>query len=43
LKPAGLARNLGFSSAELLKVQVLLEKHQHELLEAWNGYFGHER
>lgn len=40
LSPVSLARNLGFSAVELRRVQRLLEEHQQELLEAWNGWFG---
>jgi uncharacterized protein DUF4160 len=40
LQPVGLARNFGFSAMELGKLQSLLEEHQRELLEAWDGYFG---
>jgi hypothetical protein len=40
LKPISLARNLGFRPKELNKLQLLVEKHQKEFLEAWYGYFG---
>ena len=40
LEPVDLARNLGFSSRELRRLQSLVKEHQTELLEAWNGYFG---
>ncbi|MFL6210841.1 MAG: DUF4160 domain-containing protein [Pyrinomonadaceae bacterium] len=40
LEPVDLARNLGFSSRELRRLQSLVMEHQTELLEAWNGYFG---
>lgn len=43
LEPVGLARNLGFSAAELRKVQSLVVEHRQELLEAWHGYFGTHR
>ena len=43
LQPIGLARNLGFSARELRRLQSLIREHQRELLEAWHGYFGHER
>ena len=43
LQPVSLARNLGFSARELRRIQSLLDDHQAELLEAWNGYFGDER
>jgi hypothetical protein len=40
LEPIGLARNLGFSPAELRKIDRLVQEHQHELQEAWNDWFG---
>lgn len=40
LKPAHLARNTGYSPSELRKVEKMVEEHQEELLEKWNGYFG---
>jgi len=40
LEPAVLARNFGFGARELRKLQSLVEEHQTELLEAWDGYFG---
>ena len=40
LRPVALARNFGFSAAELARVQSLVEMHQDELTERWNGYFG---
>ena len=40
LAPIALARNLGFGSSELGKIQAIIEANQAELLEAWNGYFG---
>jgi len=43
LQPTSLARNLGFSSRELRKLQTLLQRHERDLLEAWNGYFGDKR
>ncbi len=39
LAPVALARNLGFSGAELRRVQRLVEEHEPRLLEAWNEYF----
>jgi Domain of unknown function (DUF4160) len=42
LDPAALARNFGFSAVELGKVESLVERHQFEFLEAWNGHFGTE-
>ena len=38
--PVALARNLGFSPAELRRVQRILVEHEHELLEAWHDWFG---
>jgi hypothetical protein len=40
LEPVGLARNLGFSAAELRKVQSIVVEHRKKLLDAWHGYFG---
>jgi hypothetical protein len=40
LEPVALARNLGFGSSELGKIQAIIEERRAELLEAWNGYFG---
>jgi len=40
LAPVSLARNLGFSPAELRAVQRLVERHEARLLEAWHEYFG---
>jgi hypothetical protein len=40
LAPVSLARNLGFSPAELREVQRLVERHEARLLEAWHEYFG---
>ncbi len=35
-----LARNVGFSSKELNKIEGMVEQNRLKLLEAWNGYFG---
>ena len=35
-----LARNIGFSARELNRISRIVNEHQQELLEAWNGYFG---
>ena len=43
LNPVALARNFGFSAVELARVQSLVEGHQDQLLEAWNGHFGVDR
>ena len=40
LEPVQLARNLGFSSKELRRLQKLVIQHQVIFLEAWNGHFG---
>jgi hypothetical protein len=40
LQQVGLARNLGFSPAELRRIQRLVVEHQQEFVEVWNGYFG---
>jgi hypothetical protein len=40
LMPIELARNFGFAAQELKKLQRLVEDHQDEFLEAWNGHFG---
>lgn len=39
LAPVALARNLGFSAAELRRVQRLVADHEPALLETWNEYF----
>ena len=40
LDPVALARNLGFSAAELRKIESIVRMHRAKLLEAWFGYFG---
>jgi hypothetical protein len=40
LQNVSLARNYGFSSRELNKVESLVRENQNLLLEAWHGYFG---
>jgi Domain of unknown function (DUF4160) len=40
LDPVSLAKNMGFKPAELRKIQLLIEEHRADFLEAWNGYFG---
>jgi hypothetical protein len=40
LHPAVLARNLGFSPAELRKIQGLLKENEATLLEKWYERFG---
>lgn len=40
LEPIALARNYGFSGAELNKLAELVSVHQSELLKAWQQYHG---
>ncbi|HVP42318.1 MAG TPA: DUF4160 domain-containing protein [Terriglobales bacterium] len=40
LDPVALARNLGFSAAELRRIESIVREHRATLLEAWHGYFG---
>lgn len=40
LKPVELARNLGFRAHELREIQSIINDHEVELLEAWDGHFG---
>ena len=40
LAPVSLARNLGFGAKELNRIQRLVQKHEAELVEAWNEYHG---
>ena len=39
LIPVALARNLGFSAAELRRIERLVAEHRQELVEAWSEYF----
>lgn len=39
LEPVALARNIGFRSKELRKLESLVRENQKKLTEAWNGYF----
>lgn len=41
LSPVALARNLGFSPSELRDIERIVRSRAHELLEAWNEFFGH--
>lgn len=41
LDPVRLQRNVGFSAVELNRIQRLIEEHQEQLSEAWDGYFDH--
>ena len=40
LGPVALARNLGFSSTELRRVERIVAENEDKLEEAWHGYFG---
>ena len=40
LNPVRFERSVGFSSRELRQIEQLIRKHDSELLEAWNEYFG---
>lgn len=40
LDPVQLAANHGFKSHELRAIEVLVESHREELLEAWHEHFG---
>jgi hypothetical protein len=40
LDPLRLEWNHGFGRKEIGRVRRLVEKHQHHLLEAWDGFFG---
>ena len=39
LSPVQSARAVGFSAHEVRVIQKLVEEHEREILEAWNGYF----
>ena len=41
LDPLRLERSGDFGRAELREIERLIDKHQHELLEAWHEFFGH--
>jgi hypothetical protein len=41
LDPVRLARSGGFGRAELRDIARLVNERATELLESWNGYFGH--
>jgi hypothetical protein len=43
LVPVSLARNLGFRPNELRTLYALVQEHQQQLQEAWDGYFGRNR
>ena len=40
LDPVRLQRSGGFGRVELMRIEKLVAKNQHRLLEAWNEYFG---
>jgi hypothetical protein len=42
LDPVGLARNLGYGGHELRTIERIIRDNQHELMEAWNGWFGNQ-
>ncbi|MGO9271502.1 MAG: DUF4160 domain-containing protein [Terriglobia bacterium] len=42
LQPVALARNLGFKARELRRIERIIEEHQSELLEEWDGNTGDE-
>lgn len=37
--PIQLAKNIGFNSAELNKIEKLIMENETKIKEAWNGYF----
>lgn len=39
LDPVRLQNNKGFARREIGRIRKLVNKHQHELIEAWHGYF----
>ena len=43
LNPVRLARQAGFSQAELKELEEKVKTEQNMLIEAWNGYFGNAR
>ncbi len=40
LQPVAIQSNHGYHEAELNRILKLTQKHQTQLLEAWNDYFG---
>lgn len=42
LEPIALAKNMGFRSKELRKLQLLVTENKMILIEAWYGYFGNQ-
>ncbi len=43
LQPVSMARQVGFSSAELRELEEKVRSEQSVLIEAWNGYFRNHR
>ncbi len=43
LQPVSLARNAGFPTHELRRIQSLVESNRTMFLESWNEYFGNPR
>ena len=41
LDPIRLQSSGGFSRVEIARIEKLVSNHRIELMEAWNGYFGH--
>ena len=42
LEPVALAKNIGFRTKELRKLESLVKEHQTILVESWYGYFGNQ-
>lgn len=40
LEPVELARNFGFSPKELRRIKKIIDEHQEQFLEAWDGHLG---
>jgi hypothetical protein len=40
LQPVSLARNFGFKVHELRRIEVIVNEHEWEFLEAWHEHFG---
>jgi hypothetical protein len=40
LQPVALASSTGFAANELKRLMRLVEDHQQQFVEAWNGFFG---
>ena len=41
LDPIRLQNSGGFNRTEFTQIQKIIQDHQHELMEAWNDYFGY--